>query len=359
MSTNEDIARRLRSAVEELRVAGEQAALALTTSAPPPPPPPPTTTSKGIWTSAEELVTRPTSGKAWDALVAASKQDTSAPNASNQDDPTNVRVLAAALVYARTGGAVQRDKVVAACNKVIGTEAGGRALALARELPAYVIAADLVGHREQRFVDWVDKVRHAPMAGGPANLIASHEERPNNWGTHAGAARVTCAVYLGDQADLERAGRIFRGWLGDREAYAGFDYGDLWWQANPSAPVGINPKGAVIQGHNVDGVLPDDQRRTPGGFIWPPPKENYVWEALQGAVVTAEILARAGYLVFDYQDRALLRAVTWLHEQAQFPAEGDDTWIPHLINRRYGTGFPAPMPSSPGKNMGFTDWSHA
>jgi hypothetical protein len=298
------------------------------------------------------------SGKAWDALVAASKQDTSLPNVSNQDDPTNVRVLAAALVYARTGAVAMRDKVVAALGRVIGTEAGSRALAVARELPAYVISADLVGHREPGFVAWVDKVRRAPMTGGPATLIASHEQRPNNWGTHAGSARAACAVYLGDTADLERCAKVFRGWLGDRTSYASFEYGDLWWQATPAAPVGINVKGSTIQGHPVDGVLPDDQRRG-GPFVWPPPKENYVWEALQGAVVCAEILARAGYLTFEYSDHALLRAVTWLHEQAHFPAEGDDTFLPHIINYRYGTSFPAPIPSTPGKNVGFTDWTHA
>ena len=44
-----------------------------------------------------------------------------------------------------------------------------------------------------------------------------------------------------------------------------------------------------------DGVLPDDQRRS-GGFVWPPTKENYVWEALQGAIAQAVILHRAGFL---------------------------------------------------------------
>jgi len=28
------------------------------------------------------------------------------------------------------------------------------------------------------------------------------------------------------------------------------------------------------------------------------------------------------------------------------------------VNKYYGTGFPAPVPSRPGKNMGFTDYTH-
>ena len=82
---------------------------------------------------------------------------------------------------------------------------------------------------------------------------------------------------------------MFKGWLGDRSQYSGFKFGDMSWQADPANPVGINRKGALIQGKSVDGVLPDDQRRS-GGFVWPPPKENYVWAALGSTFVEAELL---------------------------------------------------------------------
>jgi hypothetical protein len=108
---------------------------------------------------------------------------------------------------------------------------------------------------------------------------------------------------------------------------------------------------------NLNGVLPDDQRRA-GGYTWPPPKENYAWEALQGLMTQATILNRAGYDVFNWESRALLRAVQWLHTQALFPAGGDDTFVPHLVNFHYGTTFPAPVPSRSGKGMGYTDWTH-
>jgi hypothetical protein len=275
--------------------------------------------SGGIWTSAEELAALPTSGKAWDALLAAAREGITDPNVADQDDPDNVRVLS-------------RDEVIAACRAVIGTQAGGRTLALGRELMAYVVAADLVGlpsDLDASFRSWLDAVRKQTLDG--RTLITTHEERPNNWGTHAGASRIAVALYLGDRADLDRAARVFRGWLGDRASYAGFEYGELDWQANPAQPVGINPMGAQLGGHSVDGVLPDDQRRS-GAFVWPPTKENYVWEALQGAVAQAVMLERAGYDVWSWSDRALLRAVTWLHTQASFPAEGDDTWT-WLVNR--------------------------
>lgn len=55
-------------------------------------------------------------------------------------------------------------------------------------------------------------------------VVSTHEDRPNHWGTHAGGARIAVALYLHDAEDLERAGTVFRGWLGDRDAYAGFKY---------------------------------------------------------------------------------------------------------------------------------------
>ena len=52
----------------------------------------------------------------------------------------------------------------------------------------------------------------------------------------------------------------------------------------------------------------------------------------------------------------MLRAFTWLHQVNRFPASGDDTWQPHVINRAYGTSFPAPTPARAGKVFGWTDW---
>jgi hypothetical protein len=71
------------------------------------------------------------------------------------------------------------------------------------------------------------------------------------------------------------------------------------------------------------------------------------------------ILDRAGYDCWEWSDQALLRAVTWLHEECNYPAGGDDTWQPHVVNFFYGSDFPAPSPSSPGKNVGWTDWTHS
>jgi len=313
----------------------------------------------GLWISAAEISALPTSGPAWNKLKAEADKPAGKPNLSNQDDDVNVQIMAKALVYARTKNERYRVEVINACLAAMGTEKGGRTLALGRELAAYVIAADLVGlppGEDQLFRAWLRQTLSETLDG--RTLRSTHEERPNNWGTHAGASRLAAAVYLGDQAEIARCAQVFKGWLGDRGAYAGFKFGDLHWQADPNKPVAINPKGATKNGYLIDGVLPDDQRRA-GRFKWPPPQENYVFEALQGALVQAVILSRLGYEVWNWQDKALLRAYEWLHQQAKFAASGDDGWQPHLINYYYRTNFPAPVPATPGKNVGWTDWTHA
>ena len=311
-----------------------------------------------LWIDPVRLASLPTSGPGWENVLRAAQEPVGVPNLSDMEDATNVRVMAKALVYARTGDERYRQEVVGACLAAIGTERGGSTLSLGRELAAYVIAADLVGLPEEqgrRFDDWLREVRHRKLKGG--TLISTHERRPNNWGTNAGGSRIAVAAHLGDTQDLERAAKVFRGWLGDRSAYDGFRYGAPGWQADPKAPVGINPKGSRRDGHSIDGVLPDDQRRS-GPFRWPPPHENYVYGALQGALVQAVILHNAGYDVWEWSDRALLRAFQWLHAEAGYPAQGDDGWEPWVVNFYTAVRLPTPDPARPGKIAGWTDWTH-
>jgi hypothetical protein len=317
----------------------------------------------GIWVSREELAGLPMSGPAWQQLKAAADGNLGTPNIADQESSHDVKTLAVALVYARTGTASYRAKATGAILSAIGTEAGGRTLALGRNLVAYVIAADLIDLKtydaagDQRFRAWLSAVRKSTLDG--KTLVSTHEERPNNWGTHAGASRVAVDMYLGDTADLARAAAVFKGWLGDRAAYAGFKYGDTSWQADSRKPVGVNPFGASKGGHSIDGALPDDMRRG-CGFRWPPCQTGYAWEAMQGAVVQARLLSRAGYDAWNWQNKALLRATQFLYNLNQevggWWVSGDDQWQPWIINTAYGAHFPAVLPAKPGKNMGWTDW---
>jgi len=303
----------------------------------------------------------PMSGTAWDNVKAKANSSWGSANLQDLNSTHDVLTLAGALYYVRTGDTAMRTKVANAIMSAPETENGGRTLEPSRNIVSYVIAADLISlgtydaAKNNSFKTWLTNVRNETLDG--RTIISTHNDRPNNWGTHAGATRVAIDRYIGDSADLVAAANVFRGWLGERSSYAGFKYGELDWQSNPSQPRAINPVGASISGHNVDGVLPEEQRRA-GGFVWPPQKEGYTWEALQGATVQAQLLSRAGYDVWNWSDQALLRATTWLYVTDNFPPEGDDLFIPWIINKAYGSSFVTKSPVTIGKNMSWTDWTH-
>jgi hypothetical protein len=319
----------------------------------------------GIWISRSTLSALPVMGPAWENVFSASQRPCASPNLNDQEDAANVCVMAKALVYARTAEPSLRLEVVGVLRLIASAERyHGRALALGRELAAYVIAADLIQLGEldpgldAAFRARIRELLTTPTVDGPENLVACHEQRPNNWGAHCGASRAAVAAYLGDAAELARAADIFRAYVGEQQTHRGFVFGfDRSWQCDPFDPVGVNPRGCVRRGHSLDGVLPDDQRRG-GSFQWPPPHENYVYEALQGALAQAVILQRAGYPSFQWGDSALLRAYDWLNTQARFPPKGDDAWETYVINYFYDTAYPPIEPARPGKNVGWTDWTH-
>jgi hypothetical protein len=324
------------------------------------------TASAEIWITRAEIRKLPTSGPAWRAVKSRADRPAPRPNVRNQNDDTDVATLAKALVYVRTGIQRYRTEVRRSCLAAIDTDIGGTSLALARNLSGYVIAAELVGlepRENARFREWLRRALTRVCSDG-RTLRSTHEDRPNNYGTHAGASRAAVAVYLGDSRELSRTARVFRGWLGDRSAYRGFKYGNLSWQCDPRRPVGINRRGCARYGVPLGGALPEELRRG-GPFRWPPNRGNavnYSWEALQGALVQAEILHRQGYDAWDWQDRALRRAVQFLYNlhrrHGGWWVTGDDTWAPWVVNHAYGTDFPATSPTRPGKNMGWTDWTH-
>jgi hypothetical protein len=316
--------------------------------------------SVGILIGKSELAKLPTSGTAWINLKSWADGAAGTPDIQNQDEDNDIHVLAKGLVYARTGIASYRAGVLANLKAAVGSEAGGRTLALGRNLPGYVIAADLIdlGSYDPTFDNnvfrpWLRGLLSENLSGD--TLRSTHEDRPNNWGTHAGAARAALARYLGATAELVRTAQVFHGWLGDRGSYAGFKYGDLSWQCDPANPVGINPRGCSKGGRVLDGALPDDMRRG-GTFQWPPVSTGYPWEALQGATLQALILDRAGFNAFAWEDRAILRAASFLYDRALWLPTGDDTWQPWLLNRVYNMTWAATSPAHAGKNMAFTDW---
>ena len=123
----------------------------------------------------------------------------------------------------------------------------------------------------------------------------------------------------------------------------------------PSQPVGINPPGATIAGHSVDGVLPDDQRRT-GGFAWPPPCGKLSARCPGRGAADRRDPESAGLPGLQLgQQRTPPRAgLAELHRLCCRPA--DNVWHLPLLDARYGTSFWNGAVLRPGKNFGWTDW---
>jgi hypothetical protein len=321
----------------------------------------------GIWFTPEELRQLPVGGPAWVQLREVAGSGVRRSELTTRDDH-NVRVMALALVAARLDDDRMRrqvrDALMALVAQPVETDDG---LAVARKLGAYAISADLIdlarfdAVADASFRAWLREIRRTRFEGGGGGTLAEyHSRRPNNYGTMAGASRMAVALYLGDETDFEHALQVFRGWLGDRGAYAEFRFGeDRSWHLDPTRPAGINPAGAEKRGRSIDGVLPDDQRRC-GPFSrepWPC-STDYAWGALQGAVAMAWIAHRRGHPAFEWEDRALLRAMRWLYDVAGYPPEGDDAWSVHVVNAVVGSRLEVEPVVRPGKNVGWTDWTH-
>ena len=205
-----------------------------------------------IWISKAELDRLPMSGDAWNNLYTAAQNSTGNSDLGNQDDKTDVYTMAKALVYARGGSTSYAAEVRNTHQRLIENHPISRsqdwdALGTLRALGSYAIAADLIDlqsydreFKQEVFRPWLSAARFADTEKGLGSIVKLQERRPNNWGTHASASRVD----MGDQSDLDRATKVFRGYLGERSAYAGFKYGNLSWQMDEARPVGINPRGS-------------------------------------------------------------------------------------------------------------------
>lgn len=318
-----------------------------------------------IWLSPSEIAALPMSGNAWQNMKSIADSSLGQADIALLHSVHDVRTLAVALVYARTGDDVYRQKAAAAILDAIGTEPGGTAHSLGRNLFCYIMAADLINLAEFNaagdagFRSWMAAARYVEYSDG--TLVSEDEDRANNHGRFTGATRAAIAIYLDEPAEIETVAQILHGVLGNRDAYDGFRWThDLSWQEDENNPVGINPVGATKSGVSIDGVLTEEMRRG-CSFQDPPCYTPYPWEGLQGIVVEAWILSRKGYDVFNWENQALRRAGQYLQDlDSRFPsvgwtADGDDTFLPWILNHVYGTSF-STKETDFGELMSYTDW---
>jgi hypothetical protein len=338
---------------------------------PTPSAPPPRAPGDYLLITKARLLSLPTSGKAWQALVAFADTDFGPADLRDQNARHDVDTLAAALVYARTGEPRYRDRARRGILAAIGTERAGATnsiLALGRQLGAYVLAADFVelsGADDERFRTWLSAIRTRSLGGHGrwTSLVGTHEDSANNWGAFAGASRIAASLYLGDTADVQRAAQVLRGFLGDKTAWDRFQpvEGSASWACDPKAYVPVNPP-CTRRGIDLDGAIVRDIDRG-GNLRWPPGRVGvaYTLEALQGLSLQAELLTENGYGdAWHWSDDAIRRAADLVTRSGE---AGGRTWnrsevsyhVPWLLNARYGLGLPT-RPAGQGRLFGYTDW---
>ena len=254
-------------------------------------------------------------------------------NLSDQDDDTNVCIMAKALVFARTGGSGYRNDVVSAIDQISNMgRYNGRALALGRELGAYVIAADLIDlknfdpKRDSAFRSKLQELRTTYTDGGPDNLIDCHEKRPNNWGQHV---RI-----------LARGGRRLSGGSARARSHCsglqGISWGsDLVCRLQVRLGPFLAVRSGQARGHQSEGV---HQRRAqvrrhharrpaPGWILSHRCLASTAGELCVGSLGRCSRAGGSSYTtrgttVWNWQDQALFRAVRWLARREQLPGVG-------------------------------------
>jgi len=319
-----------------------------------------------IWISKEEIAALPTSGTAWNSVLSAANSSWGSADLSDNNSSHDVATLAGALVAVRNADNAMREKTIAGLKSAMASKFA-RALELSRGLQTYIIVADIIGYRDAAFLTWVEKATTATVQGhsGGDGVIGTAEQSANNWGGHARASLAAAAVFLNRTDWKALIITAHRAFIGASAPGNKMRYGSTGWHAG-TPQSGINRPDAKRGAVSLSGVLAEDWRRG-ADFKWPPSASGYMWEGMQGLVVTAVILHRAGWVAFNESDNAIVRAMDVLYGTGaaagnspvfKNPAASDDTWIPWIVNAVAGTSYPTTAASS-GKNMGYTDWTHA
>jgi hypothetical protein len=329
--------------------------------------------------SRSALMALPVTGTAWANLHDVAIGSLGTPNLCDQDDDHHLRTLAAALVYARTGASAYGTKARSGVMAALGTLRAGcdnAVLALGRQLPAYVLAADFANLRgtasDATFRSWLSTVRTKIIGGHSIWDSLEHTDRDssNNWGAYAGAARIAASLYLGDASDVSQASRITRGFLGDRTAYAGFETNitsaALSWTCSGSAAsyTPVNPS-CTKSGIDVDGAVVSDISRS-GSLAWPPGSTGiaYQLDSIQGLGLQVELLYQNGFSdAWSWSNDALKRMAgvvsrSWASGGTGWNGTKAARQMPWLLNLRYGTTIPTAT-AGIGRAIGFTDWLYS
>lgn len=331
-----------------------------------------------------DLMSKPTSGPGWDFLKQQADSSWGPPNLSEMNTTTQTQVLAAALVYARTGEASYRDRVIAAVREVPGTEAGADiVLPVARNLFGYAVAADLVGMpldtqtaNGQTWREFLQGVRQQEFPGNGSwpslEITAGHSA--GNWNAYALSSHLAVSAVLGDEAAVARDITIFRRFLGDTTSpwpafnpSAGYAWaGNVFtgpnpgrtWDMTPTLQRGINP---AVPGNPRSGAIIIDASRHSSVPAAPCctmelAGRAYTEESLDALLAIATVLKARGLDVTDLENQALRRAYEYLLSAGGPSPYAENRYLALAVNSLYGTAHDTSRGDSISRHLGFGGW---
>ncbi len=329
-----------------------------------------------------DLMAKPTSGTGWTYLKSQADAKWEAPDLSKLNTTTPAQVMAAALVYARTGDESYRAKVTAALAKVPGTEIKpveaktAVVLPFARNVFGYVVAADLIGlpldTRTDNGQTWREFLVAARTRQFPGNtrwisLEKTSGDSASNWNAYALSSHLAISIALGDTAAIERDTAIYRRFLGDTTS--------PWPAFNPTAGYRWNNNGrswdmtATLQrGINPD--TPGDARS--GAIILDALRHTslpsvrfgkldlagraYTEETLDALLAINMMLKARGNDFTDFQNRALGRAYAFLARNGGPSGYSNGRFLAVAMNNLYGTTYSTTAGDSVARHLGFGGW---
>jgi len=324
-----------------------------------------------------DLMSKPTSGPGWDFLKAQASAVWETPELSKLDTKTPAMVMAAALVYARTGDVSYRDKVIAAITKVPGTEKKTDVvLPFARNVFGYVVAADLVGmplnsvtSNGQTWLAFLQQARTEQFPGNTRwiSLEKTSGDSAGNWNAYALSSHLAISIVLGDEVAAARDIAVYRRFLGDTTSpWPAFNptTGYSWnnngrtWDLSPTLQRGINPDkpGDPRSGAIIVDALRHTTLTSVACCKVDLAGRAYTEETLDALMAINMVLKARGMDFTDFQNQAIRRAYAFLARNGGPSGYSNGRFLALAMNNLYGTSYSTAAGDSVARHLGFGRW---
>lgn len=301
----------------------------------------------GLLIHESQVAGLPTSGTDFDAVKAIADSSWGSPNIADQNSLHSSRVLSGAVIYKVTGTASYKTKVDDALAALSGTEAAAftnGVLAAARQLHAYVQAADLTGYRTSTFENWLLHMRDDNIGTHSRwqSIKGTTDNVASNWGFWALASRIAISAYLGDDADLAIAWSRFKSYFdGDYAFQTTADY-DSRWSMDTYNSNNVLPRGVNLHGDGTDfrrGAPVEDAGRPEDRGGYPLADRTYTVDALQGLWHSMVLLMRLGYSAKTYSTNGIARVAEFNNREGEWNFWTSVRYVPTAINYTYDTSY--------------------